>query len=669
MMRKRSSIGFFALLLICVATATVALGDKLVLKDGTVLEGKVIKNSDQYWVKTADGDSRIVPATDVASYVKTPPPSAKPPTTPGPKSKTPPAKTPTPATPPKEVAPPAPVAPPPPQVTVSVPATHIHSNAVATGVKLAMGQQFILNPDPKDMWGKGDGPSKGKKCDFKGFTERPGWMSLGCKVGGSGVAFEAGKPAEAPEAGELFLSCTDDTNPAKNVGEIHVTIIGPLPPSIAFIQKQIEGADKISAVLGILNGYLAMHPADPDLSQAKAELSKWTAMGEGEKINGKWVTGAEHKALLAQANTLVKDAMELFQKNSTLQAMKKMEEAQALYPNSFFVNFLLGYMAFSTDDMDKAMPLFQRAAQIRPKSPEALANIGAIHFKKKDYERGMTELMQAAEWGDSPEIAIDLNVMVHTANDDLKKSPKFKDAESAAKILAAKYGMPAEIWRVGIRPVEMMESADGEPPPGSKASGTGFFITDDGLILTNRHVAKGGKSFEITLQGGEKLPGEVVVIDDEQDLALLRIKPTKPVHPVKFAERDAPADGADCTVIGFPLGDRYTTNPKVTHGIVTSGHINTDGADVMIEAKVNPGNSGGPILDKSGDVMAIVCMKSISTEMEDSYGLGIGAGKIRKFLAKNNIKTTTASGKATTLSAEEIASKVEPMTVLIVTTH
>ena len=170
---KRWYIGLLAMVCFLSATAIYALADKLTLKDGTVLEGKVIKQSDQYWVKTKDGESRIIPATDVASYVKTPSsgstptpptPPVKPEPTPvkpgpGPKSTNPakpmpnnPAPTPTP-TPTPEVKPkPAPA--PPAQVTVSVGATHTRANAVATGVKLALGQQFILNPNPKDKWGK-----------------------------------------------------------------------------------------------------------------------------------------------------------------------------------------------------------------------------------------------------------------------------------------------------------------------------------------------------------------------------------------------------------------------------------------------------------------------------------------------------------------------------------
>ena len=81
-------------------------------------------------------------------------------------------------------------------------------------------------------------------------------------------------------------------------------------------------------------------------------------------------------------------------------------------------------------------------------------------------------------------------------------------------------------------------------------------------------------------------------------------------------------DGADCVVMGYPMLDRLGADVKVTRGIVSSSSSDEGfGADILTDAKVNPGNSGGPILDKHGNVMAIVCMKSIATAMEDSYGI------------------------------------------------
>jgi S1-C subfamily serine protease len=84
---------------------------------------------------------------------------------------------------------------------------------------------------------------------------------------------------------------------------------------------------------------------------------------------------------------------------------------------------------------------------------------------------------------------------------------------------------------------------------------------------------------------------------------------------------------------------------------------------------VNPGNSGGPILDRFGNVMAIVSMKTRSTATEDTYGLGISAGNIRRFLLKNEIKLTAGKSGGTALSAEEIAAKAKPCTVCIIGTR
>src|ERR1700689_3780369 len=101
------------------------------------------------------------------------------------------------------------------------------------------------------------------------------------------------------------------------------------------------------------------------------------------------------------------------------------------------------------------------------------------------------------------------------------------------------------------------------------ARGAGFIIASAALIPPNRHVAKGGRTFDVVLQGGKPVNGEVIAMDEEQDLALVRIKVARPLKVAELAAHDSPGDGADCTVIGFPLGDRFSSAPKVTHGIVT----------------------------------------------------------------------------------------------------
>ena len=90
--------------------------------------------------------------------------------------------------------------------------------------------------------------------------------------------------------------------------------------------------------------------------------------------------------------------------------------------------------------------------------------------------------------------------------------------------------------------------------------------------------------------------------------------------------------------MGFPMVDQLGFDLKITRGVVSSSAQDQgNGADVLTDAKVNPGNSGGPVVDRFGNVMAIVSMKSLTTGDYDSYGIGISAGHIREFLGRNHV--------------------------------
>jgi hypothetical protein len=122
--------------------------------------------------------------------------------------------------------------------------------------------------------------------------------------------------------------------------------------------------------------------------------------------------------------------------------------------------------------------------------------------------------------------------------------------------------------------------------------------------------------------------------------------------------------------MGFPMIDQLGADLKITRGIVSSSQQDQgNGADVLTDAKVNPGNSGGPIIDKFGNAMAIVCMKSITTGEYDSYGIGISAGHIRDFLDRNHVQIQPGSEDGPALSTEDAVAKLKPATVCILATN
>ncbi|HEY8665435.1 MAG TPA: trypsin-like peptidase domain-containing protein [Tepidisphaeraceae bacterium] len=435
-------------------------------------------------------------------------------------------------------------------------------------------------------------------------------------------------------------------------------------------RHQADACDLASAAVQVWEDFLKENPDSAESASAKEELKHWKdlAKDNAEKIKGKWVAGEDRKKIVDDAKKLAEEGFQALQKNQTLVAVTKLEESVKLYPNSFTVNFLLGELAMVEHKTDDAMRYFEQAQHIKPKAVEAGANIGILLCDKKQYEKGIDKIYAAAKQQDTPAIALALAKAL-TLAPGYAKTAKAAPIVSAARLLASKYRINDDMLRgMEFIPIDP-NPTDAGGFAGGSWSGTGFLIDDDGLILTNRHVADGAKKLKVVLSKGDEREAEVVAIDREQDLALIRIKPkaNETLPYVQLSKKDSPNEGADCTVLGYPLIDRMGANIKVTHGVVSSASSKVVGADVVIDAKVNPGNSGGPILDKDGNVMAIVSMKTTSTQMEDTYGLGISAGNIRKFLVKNHVDIKPGDA-GHQLSIEEIAQKVKPATVCIIGT-
>lgn len=158
-------------------------------------------------------------------------------------------------------------------------------------------------------------------------------------------------------------------------------------------------------------------------------------------------------------------------------------------------------------------------------------------------------------------------------------------------------------------------------PFGYQGLGSGVVMDDEGHILTNYHVARGEKSI-VTLADGRVFGGEVVGGDEETDVAVIRVEGDG-LKPAEFGDSDSLKVGQPVLAIGNPLG--LSGGPTVTSGVVSSLRRslrlgNGNGVKVVqTDAPVNPGNSGGPIVDLEGRVVAI-------TTAMIPYAKGIGFG-------------------------------------------
>ena len=154
-----------------------------------------------------------------------------------------------------------------------------------------------------------------------------------------------------------------------------------------------------------------------------------------------------------------------------------------------------------------------------------------------------------------------------------------------------------------------------------RSSGTGFFLTNNGYIVTNNHVVEKAKSIRVSGINGDYTKSyiaKVEVVDSQNDLAIIKINDAsfRGISSIPYAIKTNTASiGEDCFVLGYPLISTMGLDIKLTNGIISSrtgyqGNV----SEYQISAPIQPGNSGGPLFDKDGNVIGIVCAKHTGAE-------------------------------------------------------
>jgi len=139
------------------------------------------------------------------------------------------------------------------------------------------------------------------------------------------------------------------------------------------------------------------------------------------------------------------------------------------------------------------------------------------------------------------------------------------------------------------------------------SSGTGFFVSRDGHVLTNAHVVDRCSSINVKAENGDLVSGRVLAKDTTNDLALLRtaLRPSK-VAGVRLGIRL----GEGVAAFGFPLTTLLSSSGNFTLGNVTAlSGLKDDSRYLQVSAPVQPGNSGGPLFDQNGNVVGVVSAK------------------------------------------------------------
>ncbi len=392
---------------------------------------------------------------------------------------------------------------------------------------------------------------------------------------------------------------------------------------LTFNMDAVMGAANASLKLGRFSdarkyavdaGKLDLDSPEPELLLALIEQRSGQTVDATKRMNDllRKRPGSETH-VLAYARYLV-SAGEQAKAASTLQTYRES------HPQSAPVLEQLGELEFSFGSKSKALSLKREAAKsyanqgneyrVRVIQSWVEENIAVLDNPKSDTERGKrTSPPPVPESVPAPAPDVVPNASPQTTG---KKELPPLPAEQKPRV--AKFTDPDVNLPVKRFPF----------PKGVTITGGSGFIVDEGRkIVTNKHVIEGGKEFAIRTGLGEVIRAKVVFISDTDDLAILELsKPLPADRAIPTAAYAKPRVGRDVVVMGYPLwyilGEG---SPSLTSGVVSKGTgMGDDRNTFQLTAKVNKGNSGGPVFDLNGNVVGITVGKLDSQKINQEQG-------------------------------------------------
>jgi Do/DeqQ family serine protease len=163
-------------------------------------------------------------------------------------------------------------------------------------------------------------------------------------------------------------------------------------------------------------------------------------------------------------------------------------------------------------------------------------------------------------------------------------------------------------------------------------TGSGVIISEDGYIVTNNHVIKDATEIEITLNNKKSYKAKLIGTDSKMDIALLKITANEKLPYTTFANSDSVKIGEWVLAVGNP----YNLNSTVTAGIISAKARNLDASGIQsfiqTDAAVNPGNSGGALVNTRGELIGINTMISSPTGSYTGYSFAIPSNNARKII-------------------------------------
>ena len=195
----------------------------------------------------------------------------------------------------------------------------------------------------------------------------------------------------------------------------------------------------------------------------------------------------------------------------------------------------------------------------------------------------------------------------------------------------------------------------------SDISGTGFFINSNGTLLTNHHVIENCQNVKI-IKDSKTIDSKVIGKDEKLDLAVIKADTND--NSFISIDKNPPTKLQDIIAAGYPFGKYLNDDLKYTSGIVSSiKGPQDDTALIQIDAALNYGNSGGPIIDKKSGALVGVAVSGIRTDKIEGVNFAVKNSSVINFLQTNQIKYSISKNQ--NIDRKDLSEKLESSTVYV----
>jgi S1-C subfamily serine protease len=477
-------------------------------------------------------------------------------------------------------------------------------------------------------------------------------------------------------------SATTSTAPSDAPPVVPLTVPAGASKELAAALRSAERRRRATEVLAVLAAFHdSAKTAPADRAAVAVRLAEFKPLAEQKrvKLNGRWVDEAAAAAARASADELMGQGIEFYRQKQEAGFREKFAAAAAAEPEDLRADFNMGLVYAAGREHAKAVPLFQKCLARDPEHPGALNNLALTAGAAAQWP------VAANAWRRALSAAPDRRI-VHNVGKFLEQSLEadLGVPKQARDILALPYTellaggrFKAADETVGwiyltIDDSDLDLDIDGRkqrrkstrtPPPtvdGPVVGGGTGFIVAPGYLLTNAHVAKEGSTFEVRTPDGKLHKAARIAASDELDLAVLKCE-TVTAPPLALRAEIAPR-GTDVMLFGYPEMLLLGSSLKATRGSISAVPDPHAGSRYLYDAVSNAGNSGGPLCDDCGNVVAV---HSLGVNTASRYAGGIPAGVALEFLRGAIPEFRPAAVSAARLGWPQVDALAAPSTLLI----